>query len=244
MVQTLQAYWLQIGEIYVAMEELLKSKEHPDVFHYLNEMGVNIIVDALYEQVEREYRKWKNELMCDVMIDNDVEIEVTNLTPGELSNENNYEESDNSNEAAKKCSRLHGSTHKKKHKERENVKDCFAFITEVYVTEFVNENHWKRRVQTTLLENLIQNKKTDFEIESNFVVSINTIHARFQRKNLYPWHMFVLLPLKEAEEALDIICIQMGIICQLLPDLEGIKLMNHLTDSINLRKEIAEFQEV
>ncbi len=143
----------------------------------------------------------------------------------------------------KKCGRLKGSTWEENQKDRDIVKDFFESITEDYATEWVTEKHQKRRVPTTWLENLIQNKKTDVEIECFYFISINTIFAMVQRKNDNPWHRVVLLLLQEAEKALVIICTQMGMIHQLLSVVEGIKLMNGLIEGTNLRKEIAEFQE-
>ncbi len=139
--QSLIAHWLQCGAINAAMEELLKSKKknngrvckngYSEAFQTLKEMGVNIGIDALYKQVEREYTKWVNEVQCDVVVENDGKSEVSDLT-GLMSYENNHKENDNCTEPPKKCGRPKGCTIEKKHNDRENVKDCLTSITKDY----------------------------------------------------------------------------------------------------------------
>ncbi len=67
---------------------------YSETLHYLKVMGVNIGVEGLYKYMERDHRKWKHELPCDVVIENDGSLEVSGITPGLLSNENNPDKND------------------------------------------------------------------------------------------------------------------------------------------------------
>ncbi len=109
-----------------------------------------------------------------------------------------------------------------------------------YANQIVAMRSQNRRMYNKFLDNLIENKKAEFKIETK--ISKQTVRNPLIRKNHNPRHRVTRSPLEDAEEALVIICIQIGTICQPLTVKEGIELMNSLIDGTRLQKLVSEFQ--
>ncbi len=261
---------LQVGAVKQAVDDLVECKrkggtlgrnEYLSAIDALSKLGVKINRDALYKRVEREFKRLEMaEVQAERMVPIDVTVqdaitEMSSITSCEFlnpANDNNRAStsavnasltfsSATSSSAKKNCgSRPKGSNCEKKQKDKENYSACLLSICDDYATEMVAKRALNKNVESKVLDNLIKEKKVKFGVTRD--ISKGTIRTRIRRERHNPKHPGVSSPLEEAEEALVVICIQMGTIRQPLSVREGVELMNSLIDGTHIQKEVVEFQ--
>ena len=89
---------------------------------------------------------------------------------------------------------------------------------------------------------MIKDKKLKHAVPD--YISTETIRSRVKRGNLYPSHPGIQSPLHEAEQALVVICLEMGKIRQPLNCDEGTRLMNEMIKGTPAQDALKEFQTV
>ncbi len=141
----------------------MERNGYSEAFESLKAIGVNVQMDSLYKQVERDYNAWKLVQPNHVAVDNitessDIKRESNSSTT------KSEEPSIEVVPARKKCGRTKGSTNEKAQNNKEKYHQCLAAITREYATEFSSANQEHQKIPNNWLDNLIKIKKMSFQL--------------------------------------------------------------------------------
>ena len=203
-------------------------------------MGAKITRPALHTRVCREYQKKLRLTMPVEEVEmEDTSNDVSSISSPDVSNAPELEEIE---EEPLQPGNTKGNTKVKRQQDAKDYVDCMNEITYDYATKLAENRITKKRCKGGYLESLIQEKKLKYEVPDT--ISPETIRSRVRTGNLDPSHPGTQSPLHEAEQALVVICIQMGQIRQPLNCAEGIRLMNDMIAGTPTQDALKEFQMV
>lgn len=180
-------------------------------------MGAKITRPALHTRVCREYQKKLRLTMPVEEVEmEDTSNDVSSISSPDVSNAPELEEIE---EEPLQPGNTKGNTKVKRQQDAKDYVDCMNEITYDYATKLAENRITKKRCKGGYLESLIQEKKLKYEVPDT--ISPETIRSRVRTGNLDPSHPGTQSPLHEAEQALVVICIQMGQIRQPLSEANG-----------------------
>ena len=236
-----------------AVDDLLKEKigsstsrverdSYATKIKCLAAVGVVITRSALYMRVQRLSKKLKEKHPpANEIITRASGSEVSSLDSPTVNTTDIVDDAVESSEglSARKAGRPEGTTDQNKRDKVKNRKECINSITHDYSTELSRCQILKKKCENYFLQRLIEDKKAEFGVTCE--IKAHTIRARVRRNNLDPEGRGVTSPVKEAERALVVLCLQMSRICQPLTVPEATILFNDLIDNTPTQQALKEF---
>jgi hypothetical protein len=249
---------IQKGSIETTVRRLLQLRNahgkierdtYNDAIQSLASIGIVMPYAALRKRVSRASKVASDDILPteEVTISVDGFSGVSTLTPATLPNvddatddvDDATDDVDEATAGVSKRGRPKGITDAYKREMDANYKDCVNSITLDYISLVGNQS---KRLSPGALCDLVKSKKEEYEIERD--ISLSTIRSRARPGRQHaPAARGVVSPLVGAEDALVVICIQMGKIRQPLNVSEGIALMNDMIVGTTFEEELICFQE-